>query len=795
MRCKLHAPAFVLMCSLFLLVPAASGAVYLGVSDTQAYHAPGTGLGIGVSIKYDQYVPHNSVLRAYINGGLEGTMGLEDYLHGTSYYDYRTHPFSYNITATGRNAWDDYPEVSFDYRVSVWGLKGTGCSESWSFSRDYIDNEVSAGDGLKFIFNVSNDIIVPRDCPQYTQWSVTVTSRTPSAASVEVSLREACGRETYGYPTDSNGWILRTLDLSGCSGLLGTRECYIHPFSNQSLRENPGVLGMPQGWEHGGIYRDNVYQRWELGEVKWDGKTGLVVVNDYSSQSRYDMVYLPPQGPRVCAYTDYAVQESEDWSRNKTIAGSADYMNPYGKDWSETQLKSGSMLGIPACPCSGCNCVSTSQYSVREYRDPDSAVTVSSAESVSGGEKHLLVTGTCSLMDFTDNYTASVGLEDYVESPGTSGTYNLTLILADGATTLASAYRQLSVCADLDGDGYCSESGDCNDTDPSVNPGAEEACNGLDDDCDGDIDEDFYGAGFACVIGSSCNDWSGSVCGGTCSCTADGTNVTCNSTYSPGELDEVCINGLDDDCDGETDEMFVMVNGSEEQACVFRCEEGSTINCSSNIGFCTPGKRTCVDGSWGPCLGARLAREETCNLALNQVPRYADDDCDGVIDNVNKGKSVEETRCGCYGGGSPKPEECNGVDDDCDGKIDEMVCRCSGGETRYCGNDEGVCEYGIQNCVDGYWETDCNGGVGPDPAGEICYNGLDDDCDGQEDEGCNLEATCRNGIWDLNEDGLDCGGACGNPCQYPLPWMMVGAGVIILIVLFVVLTLRGKIPM
>ena len=40
---------------------------------------------------------------------------------------------------------------------------------------------------------------------------------------------------------------------------------------------------------------------------------------------------------------------------------------------------------------------------------------------------------------------------------------------------------------DADGDGYLSDS-DCDDSDPAINPSAQEVCNNVDDDCDGEID-------------------------------------------------------------------------------------------------------------------------------------------------------------------------------------------------------------------------------------------------------------------------------------------------------------------
>ena len=42
---------------------------------------------------------------------------------------------------------------------------------------------------------------------------------------------------------------------------------------------------------------------------------------------------------------------------------------------------------------------------------------------------------------------------------------------------------------DGDGDGYTVEAGDCNDADPAVYPGAPEACDGIDNNCNGGIDE------------------------------------------------------------------------------------------------------------------------------------------------------------------------------------------------------------------------------------------------------------------------------------------------------------------
>lgn len=124
---------------------------------------------------------------------------------------------------------------------------------------------------------------------------------------------------------------------------------------------------------------------------------------------------------------------------------------------------------------------------------------------------------------------------------------------------------------DADGDGYgndasvqiaCSqpsgtvaEGGDCNDDNAAVRPFANETCNGVDDDCDGSVDEDPVGSGTTyyddddndgygddTTAVESCSPLTGQVTtGGDCDDAAADVN--------PGEV-EVCDDGIDNDCDG-----------------------------------------------------------------------------------------------------------------------------------------------------------------------------------------------------------------------------------------------------
>ncbi len=124
-------------------------------------------------------------------------------------------------------------------------------------------------------------------------------------------------------------------------------------------------------------------------------------------------------------------------------------------------------------------------------------------------------------------------------------------------------------CEDSDGDGYGRGSEciapDCDDDDAQVNPGAEEHCaNGADDDCDGAIDANDSDCAVPCVD-ADFDGFADEACGGT---DCDDGN---NEVY-PG-AEELCENGLDDDCDGATDIQDSDCTG-RGPAC--DCQSGST---------------------------------------------------------------------------------------------------------------------------------------------------------------------------------------------------------------------------
>jgi hypothetical protein len=112
---------------------------------------------------------------------------------------------------------------------------------------------------------------------------------------------------------------------------------------------------------------------------------------------------------------------------------------------------------------------------------------------------------------------------------------------------------------DADGDGHC-VSEDCDDEDPEVHPGAEERCDGIDNDCDGSVDgpdavdaSSWYldpdGDGWGTSVGesSACEQPEGTVArAGDCD--------ECDRDVNPGAFD--LRDGIDNDCDGSIDGSF-----------------------------------------------------------------------------------------------------------------------------------------------------------------------------------------------------------------------------------------------
>ena len=109
---------------------------------------------------------------------------------------------------------------------------------------------------------------------------------------------------------------------------------------------------------------------------------------------------------------------------------------------------------------------------------------------------------------------------------------------------------------DTDADGYPAWN-DCDDTDPTVNPGAAERCDGIDNDCDGSVDTNAVDAQtwYPDTDGDGFGDPAGAVsdCVLPAGFLPDGTDCDdADPAVNPIAI-EAC-NAVDDDCDGEVDE-------------------------------------------------------------------------------------------------------------------------------------------------------------------------------------------------------------------------------------------------
>jgi len=186
----------------------------------------------------------------------------------------------------------------------------------------------------------------------------------------------------------------------------------------------------------------------------------------------------------------------------------------------------------------------------------------------------------------------------------------------------------LPVCEDLDGDGHgihCEAGADCNESDPNVHVGAPEKCNGQDDDCDGLHDEDYVGLGTECVVGlGECTAPGFKVCG------PDQATLSCSVNPVTGG-NELC-NELDDDCDGAIDEDFPS-KGALCSVGVGACTAFDKFICAAdelalicNVFPGEPSEEICNDGIDNDCDGiVDEGQLEVCDDGI-------DNDCDGETD-------------------------------------------------------------------------------------------------------------------------------------------------------------------
>ena len=360
-------------------------------------------------------------------------------------------------------------------------------------------------------------------------------------------------------------------------------------------------------------------------------------------------------------------------------------------------------------------------------------------------------------------------------------------------------------------EGHVDTAGDCDDTDEDVNPDAAELCDGVDNDCDGDIDEDVTTTYY---IDGDGDDW------GDVSGTYDACSVPSGYTAEPGDCDdgdedinpdatEVCDElGTDEDCDGlvndEDDSLdtgtastwYVDVDGDG-----WGDDDVSSVSCEAPSGsIATAGDCDDDDGDINPdatevcdpddvdedCNG--VADDDDSGVDSSTMSTwYADTDIDGFGDadsassacDEPSGSVADDTDCddGDKEINPDATEICDEIDNDCDGDIDDddSDVDTSTGSTWYADTD-----------TDGYGDPDVTLDACEEPSGyadndddcdddetainpaedEVCDSAVDEDCDGDtdcDDSDCtgttacpSTESDCSDGNDDDSDGLVDC---------------------------------------
>jgi hypothetical protein len=261
--------------------------------------------------------------------------------------------------------------------------------------------------------------------------------------------------------------------------------------------------------------------------------------------------------------------------------------------------------------------------------------------------------------------------------------------------------------------------------------GGVEVCDGLDNDCNGQIDDNPTDAGARCFpfgVGCTRDSTGAFTCTGAC---RPGT-TTCQNGFLQcigfvGPSPEICDN-IDNDCNGVVDDPFN--------------KQTDPLHC----GGCSP---CTIPNAIPSCING------VCGIAACRTGFY---NVDGNLAN------------GCeYACDFTGPEVCDGVDNNCDGRIDEgFNLQSDVGNCGTCGHRcafnhatpscvSGSCVMGP--CDPGYVDLDgqsangCEYACTRTSATETC-NGVDDNCNGTIDEGFNLQTDVAN-----------CG-TCGHRCAF-----------------------------
>ncbi|MFH1462791.1 MAG: putative metal-binding motif-containing protein [Pseudomonadota bacterium] len=303
-------------------------------------------------------------------------------------------------------------------------------------------------------------------------------------------------------------------------------------------------------------------------------------------------------------------------------------------------------------------------------------------------------------------------------------------------------------------EGWEDDATDCDDADDAIFPGATEVCDGVDQDCDGEVDEGVLSTWYADADGDGYGDpgVSAEACEPGHGWTADTSDCDdANSEIHPAAT-EVC-NGYDDDCDGLTDDADPGVVGTSTWYADTDAD-GWGDSGAQILACVAPSGHVALDGDCDdadPAFNPGAAETDctdphdyNCDGSVG----YADADGDGFAACVD----CDDADAGAWPGAD---EVCDGDDEDCDGVIDEddavdaptWYADADGDGYGDAASTAVACAAPSGFVAD---DTDCDdtaAAVNP-AATELC-NGLDDDCSGVIDEDYAADAA----TWYADADG------------------------------------------
>ncbi|TNE89456.1 MAG: hypothetical protein EP330_11205 [Deltaproteobacteria bacterium] len=362
---------------------------------------------------------------------------------------------------------------------------------------------------------------------------------------------------------------------------------------------------------------------------------------------------------------------------------------------------------------------------------------------------------------------------------GTGCTVTLFGVNAGGDS---DALLVVDLSLDGDGDGYASLTcggGDCDDEDDATHPGATEACDGADNDCN-DVVDDLANAPLANLQDGVCAG-SVKVCDGN-----GGWTEPDYAAITDYEASEASCDGLDNDCDGTADADITtapaadLVDGvcaGQVKVCdgtngwiepdytAIATYEGTEVSCDGLDNDCS-GQADDLDGApdaseqRGVCAGAKqvcdgsggfvdpdyttLADYETDEASCDGL----DNDCDGTVDDDITAAPAADLQAGVCAGSQKvcdgsngwiepnytaiseyeaQESLCDGLDNDCSGDADDVL------DPPLADIQDGVCTGATKVCDGSAWNEPDYGGITGYEADEATCDGLDNDCDGTAD--------------------------------------------------------------